>query len=367
MPQLRSVTIEGFRSIKKMELQLRPINVCIGSNGAGKSNLIAFFKMINELMGGRLQQYVATTGRATANLYFGPRITPQLETKLQFEVEQGTNCYRMRLFHAAGDSLIFADETLSYHSHGHSDPQRVSLGVGHQEACVRDCSEDVPLVNTLRKFLNRCRVYHFHDTSQTARVRQYCYVGDNRWIMPDAANLAAVLYRLKSENDVIYRRIVRNVAQVAPFFVDFDLEPSGPNRMDITLNWRHRESDLVFGPHQLSDGTLRAICLIALLQQPRDELPYLVVVDEPELGLHPNALDLIASLFQTVSEYTQVLISTQSSSLVDAFEPEDIVVVEREGEATTFKRPDAEKLREWLEDYSLGEVWEKNVIGGGPH
>lgn len=177
MPQLRSVTIEGFRSIKKMELQLRPINVCIGSNGAGKSNLIAFFKMINELMGGRLQQYVATTGRATANLYFGPRITPQLEAKLQFEVEQGTNCYRMKLFHAAGDSLIFADETLSYHSHGHSDPQRVSLGAGHQEACVRDCSEDVPLVNTLRNFLNRCRVYHFHDTSQTARVRQYCYVG----------------------------------------------------------------------------------------------------------------------------------------------------------------------------------------------
>jgi predicted ATPase len=117
----------------------------------------------------------------------------------------------------------------------------------------------------------------------------------------------------------------------------------------------------------LSDGTLRAICLIALLQQPHDDLPYVIVVDEPELGLHPNALDLIASLFQAVSEHAQVLISTQSSTFVDAFEPEDIVVVEREGEATTFKRPDAEKLREWLEDYSLGEVWEKNVIGGGPH
>ena len=367
MPRLNSVKIEGFRSIKQMDLDLQPVNVCIGANGAGKSNLIAFFKLINELVGGRLQQYIATTGRATANLYFGPRTTLQIAAELKFEVDQGNNAYRMRLFHAAGDSLIFAEEIVSYHSQGHEDPQQIELGAGHREACVREYSDSEPLVNTLRNFLNYCRVYHFHDTSQTARIRQYCYVGDSRWLMPDAANLAAVLYRLKSEHEVIYRRIVRNVTQVAPFFVDFYLEPTGPSGNDITLNWRHRNSDLVFGPHQLSDGTLRAICLIALLQQPKEDLPYVIVVDEPELGLHPHALDLIASLFQTVSEHVQVLVSTQSSTFVDAFEPEDIVVVEREGEATTFRRPDAEKLSEWLEEYSLGEVWEKNVIGGGPH
>ncbi len=367
MPQLRSVKIKGFRSIKQMELELRPINVCIGANGAGKSNLIAFFKMINELMGGRLQQYIATTGRATGNLYFGPRTTPQFEAEMKFETDNGTDVYRIRMLHAAGDSLIFAEEALSCHQTGYITPKRISLGAGHQEACVRDFSGDEPLQNTLRNFLSHCRVYHFHDTSQTARIRQFCYVGDNRWLMPDAANLAAVLYRLKSEHEMVYRRIVRNVTQVAPFFMDFDLEPSGLNRTDIILNWRHRDSDLVFGPHQLSDGTLRAICLISLLQQPQDDLPYVIVVDEPELGLHPHALDLIASLLQAVSEHAQVLISTQSSTFVDAFEPEDIVVVEREAEATTFNRPDAEKLREWLEDYSLGEVWEKNVIGGGPH
>ena len=367
MPQLRSVKIEGFRSIKTMELELGPINVCVGANGAGKSNLIAFFKMINEMMGGRLQQYLATTGRATGNLYFGPRTTPQFEAEMKFDVDNGTDVYRIRMFHAAGDSMIFAEETLSYHQTGYITPKTVSLGAGHQEACVRDFSESEPLQNTLRNFLNHCRVYHFHDTSQTARIRQFCYAGDNRWLMPDAANLAAVLYRLRSEHDVVYRRIVRNVTQVAPFFVDFDLEPSGVNGTDVILNWRHRDSDLIFGPHQLSDGTLRAICLIALLQQPQDDLPYVIVVDEPELGLHPHALDLIASLFQSVSEHAQVLISTQSSTFVDAFEPEDIVVVERQDEATTFARPDADQLREWLEDYSLGEIWEKNVIGGGPH
>ena len=226
--------------------------------------------------------------------------------------------------------------------------------------------EDEPLINTLRNFLNRCRVFHFHDTSQTARIRGHCYLGNDRWLMPDAANLAAVLYRLKTYNVTIYRRIVRNIAQIAPFFVDFDLEPSGPNGTDLFLNWRHRESDLIFGPHQLADGTLRAICLIALLQQPVDDLPYLIVVDEPELGLHPHALELVAALFQAVSEHVQVLISTQSSRFVDSFDPQDIVVVERKGEATTFERPRTSVLEAWLEEYSLGEIWEKNVIGGSP-
>ena len=366
MPRLKEVIVRGFRSIKEMDLKLEPINVCIGANGAGKSNLIEFFKMINELMGGRLQQYIATTGRATANLHFGPKVTPQLEAELRFEADQGTDTYYMRLFYAAGDSLIFADETLSFLGIGFDTPRHTSLGAGHQEAHVRDYSEDIPLINVLRNFLNRCRVFHFHDTSQTARIRQHCYIGDDRWLMPDAANLAAVLFRLKSKNERVYRRIVRNVAQIAPFFVDFDLEPSGLGGKDIILNWRHRESDLVFGPHQLSDGTLRAICLIALLQQPTEDLPYLIVVDEPELGLHPQALELVASLFQAVSDHVQVLISTQSSTFVDAFDPQDIVVVERRGEATTFERPDPKMLDSWLEEYSLGEIWEKNVFGGSP-
>ena len=366
MPRLKSITVRGFRSIKEMDLELGPINICIGANGAGKSNLIEFFKMINELMGGRLQQYIATTGRATANLHFGPKVTPQLEALMRFEADQGTDTYQMRLFYAAGDSLIFADETLSFLGLGYDSPRKQSLGAGHQEALVRDFVEDAPLINVLRNFLNRCRVYHFHDTSQTARIRQHCYIGDDRWLMPDAANLAAVLYRLKNERESIYRRIVRDIAQIAPFFVDFHLEPSGRYGNDIILNWRHRESDLLFGPHQLSDGTLRAICLISLLQQPTEDLPYLIVVDEPELGLHPQALELIASLFQAASENVQILISTQSSTFVDTFEPRDIIVVQRKGEATTFARPDPGILESWLEDYSLGEIWEKNVIGGSP-
>jgi predicted ATPase len=351
-----------------MTLDLRPLNILIGANGAGKSNIIAFFKLVNELMGGRLQQHVGATGGASANLHFGPKITPQLEAELAFEADNGTDTYRMRLFHAAGDTLIFAEEMLSFQQTGYWRPKEVQLGAGHRETWIVDeAAREEPVAKTLRYLLNHCRVYHFHDTSPTSGVRQHCYASDSRWLMPDAANLAAVLYQLKMDNEAIYRRVVGAIRQVAPFFGDFDLEPTAAQQ--IILNWRHRSSDRVFGPHQLSDGTLRAICLIALLSQPKENLPILIVVDEPELGLHPYALNVMGSLFQAASHHTQILVSTQSSTLVDGFEPQDIVVVERDDkdEATEFCRPDTEKLAEWLEDYSLGEVWEKNVIGGGPH
>ena len=227
------------------------------------------------------------------------------------------------------------------------------------------------LSQEVRQFLNGCRVYHFHDTSATAGVRQYCYIGDNDSLLPDAGNLAAFLLRLREENGgTVYQRIVTTIRLIAPFFEDFDLRrnaASDPNKKDITLNWRDRGSDQVFGPHQLSDGTLRAICLITLLMQPEKELPNLIIVDEPELGLHPYALNVVAALFKKASHQTQVLISTQSSSFLDNFDSEDVVVVNREGKESQFARPDPAKLEAWLDEYSLGEAWEKNVIGGGPH
>jgi predicted ATPase len=180
--------------------------------------------------------------------------------------------------------------------------------------------------------------------------------------------LAAFLLRLRDTNGgKAYKRIVTTLRLVAPFFDDFELEPAGPNKKDVILNWRDRDSDQVFGPHQLSDGTLRAACLITLLLQPEDELPDLIVVDEPELGLHPYALNVIASLFKKASHHTQVLIGTQSSSFLDNFDPEDVVVVNREGRESSFARLDPAILEAWLDEYTLGEVWEKNVIGGGPH
>ena len=369
MALLSRIELKGFRSIKEMNLELRPLNVLIGANGAGKSNLVAFFKLLNEMMALRLQQFISTTGRAQANLHFGPKATPQIEATLEFKAEKGMNTYFMRLFHAAGDSLVFAEESLSFLSHGWvGEPMPVDLGKGHLETRIGDeANKGDPIAGALRHFLNHCRVFHFHDTSSTARIRQYCYLGDHRWLMPDAANLAAMLYRWRQANTTVYGRIVQTVGQVAPFFADFDLKPEGPNDRDIILNWRHRNSDSIFGPHQLSDGTLRAICLIALLLQPEEELPDVIIVDEPELGLHPYALNVVAALCQAAAKHAQLVVSTQSSTFLDSFEPEDVVIVERAGDASKFSRPSAEALGNWLEDYGLGEIWEKNVMGGGPH
>jgi predicted ATPase len=365
--RLQRLTLNGFKSIKAIDLELHPLNILIGANGAGKSNLISFFKMLNEMMAGRFQQYVGTSGRAQSLLHFGPKITLQIEAKLEFEVDNDIDTYYIRLFHAAGDTLIFAEETLSFLQTGWVNPRIDPLGAGHQETKISEAAEDGKQTAKILKYLlDRCRVYHFHDTSSTADVRQSCYVGDNRWLMPDAGNLAALLLRFHKKNGgAAYQRIVGTIRLIAPFFDDFVLEPDVSNR--VILNWREKDSDRVFGPHQFSDGTLRAICLATLLLQPEDELPRLIVVDEPELGLHPYALNVVADLFSKAALHTQILISTQSSSFLDNFDPEDVIAVDREGKESQFKRLNSTDLDIWLDEYSLGEVWEKNIIGGGPH
>nr|WP_234300904.1 AAA family ATPase [Sphaerospermopsis aphanizomenoides] len=348
-----------------MDLELRPLNILIGANGAGKSNLISFFKMLNEMMGDRLQQYIAISGYAQSLLHFGPKVTPQIEAELEFIIDNAKDTYNLRLFHAAGDTLIFAEEKLSYWQNSYSSPRIDNLGAGHQETKINEAADrNIETAKTLKFLLNRCRVYHFHDTSSTAAVRQSCYVGDDRWLMPDAGNLAALLLRFREDHNIAYQRIIKTIRLIAPFFDDFVLEPRS-NR--VILNWREKGSDQVFGPHQFSDGTLRAICLTTLLLQPENELPKLIVVDEPELGLHPYALNVVAAMFGKASYYTQILISTQSTSFLDNFNPEDVITVDRVDKESQFERLHPEELEAWLEEYSLGEIWEKNIIGGGPH
>lgn len=365
---LKRLALSGFKSIKSIEIELKPLNIMIGANGAGKSNIISFFKMLNEMMADRFQQYVYVSGRAQSLLHFGSKVTPQIEATLEFEVENGLDKYQMRLFHAAGDSLIFAEENLSFLQSGFTTPRVDELGAGHLETRInRAAEEGLQTAKALRYLLNRCRVYHFHDTSPLAEVRQTCYVGDNRWLMPDAGNLAAMLLRFRNEDKgEAYRRIVETTRLIAPFFDDFVLEEDGAAR--VMLNWREKGSDRVFGPHQFSDGTLRAICLATLLLQTKEELPELIIVDEPELGLHPYALTIVAELFRRAALHTQVLISTQSAAFLDNFEPDDVITVTRNGnKVSELKRLKLDELAIWLDEYSLGEVWIKNIFGGGPH
>lgn len=134
----------------------------------------------------------------------------------------------------------------------------------------------------------------------------------------------------------------------------------------IALRWREAGHDEDFNCHQLSDGSLRFIALATLLLQPESNLPAIVIIDEPELGLHPYAITLLASMIHHASQYRQVIVATQSPALLDHFQPDDVIVVERPGRETEFKRLEPAALAEWLEEYTLSELWDKNVFGGRP-
>ena len=365
---IKKLTIEGFKSIRKLEdFELRSLNVMIGANGAGKSNFVGFFRLLREIIDHRLQLAVTTEGGADALLFMGPKVTQQIVARLHF----GMNGYEFVLKPTVDNRLVFADEATLYQG------SRRSLGSGQTEARLKDI-KDAPGVfakhgvpHYVYGAVSSWVVYHFHDTSSTAGVRRQGPINDNVSLRPNADNLAAYLYRIQSTHADIYRKIRDVVRLAAPFFDDFKLRPVPTNTELIQLEWSQRDSDYVFRPSQLSDGTLRFICLATALLQP--SLPETVLFDEPELGLHPYALTLLANLFQQAAKAfgsfvsKQVIVSTQSAPLLSEFAPEDVIVVERAQGQSSFRRLESGNLSDWLQEYSLGELWQKNVLGGRPH
>lgn len=357
---LRSITVEGYTSIRSARVELRDLNVLIGANGAGKSNFISALALLGRIVDAELNLFVGRAGGASALLHGGSKGDARISLGLDFS----PSAYEATLIPAARDELIFSDERIRFHGEDRTQPVDSSLGRGHRETLLLEeigrygwDSVAGHVVDTLRG----CRVFHFHDTGPNAPVKQTGYASDNIALHPDAGNLAAVLLRLQQTDGATYRRIVLSVRQVAPFFRDFVLaEENGRLR----LRWRQEGSDVVFPADALSDGTLRFICLTTLLSLP--DLPNLVVLDEPELGLHPYAIVQLADMLRAASHDSQVLIATQSVTLMNQFGLDDLIVVERVGGASVFDRPDPERLRAWLTDYSLGELWEKNLLGARP-
>lgn len=365
MVALSRVHIEGFTSMRYTDVELKPINVCIGANGSGKSNLVSFFQMLSFMMTGAFQEFVGRRGYAHSLLHYGPGKTETLQFQLDFPVPTGVCSYAARLAHAAGDTLIFAEEKTGHTRSGGACQWEI-LGSGHKESLLPTLESPSTTARTALWRMSRLREYHVHDTSQEAAIRGKGYIGDNRYLRADAGNLAACLLRLKNEQLQVYERIVRTIRQVAPFFKDFELTPASDNDKYVSLDWRDRHQDYVFGPSQLSDGSLRAMALLTALLRPKDELPQLMILDEPELGLHPYAISILADLMHQVSHDCQILVSTQSTALLDHFDAADVIVADRQGGESQFRRLDEAALDGWIEEYALSELWEKNVLGGRP-
>jgi predicted ATPase len=370
--QIESLRVAGFLSLKEAEISFDRLNVLIGSNGAGKSNLLRLFELLQALADGSLQTFVARSGGADALLHYGRKHTQQIEIHIRFQrSEQLANGYKCRLIPAAGDILIIDEEFVEFHDRqffrrpytqaGHV--RRFESALSQLESAFENPT-DYGIARYVRDCLRSYRVYHFHDTSPSAPVKQRGYLHDNIQLHHDARNLAAMLYRMREEYAEQYAHLLEVVRLNAPFLHDFVLEPLTGDR--ILLRWRASGSEVVFGADALSDGTLRYICLCTLLIQPPEWRPSTILIDEPELGLHPFAITVVSELMRAASQHTQLIISTQSPLLLNQFEPSEIIVVERHGNGSEFRRLSPERLEAWLKDYTIGELWEKNLIGGRP-
>lgn len=367
MPEikLKSFSIKGYKSIKSINKFIpSSLNILIGPNGAGKSNFISFFKFLSWILNsdGKLQEYVAYLGGANDILHDGADTTKSIDAHIQLETSSGINDYSFSLMFAKPDKLVFREEKYRFASrHIAGEPRWSSCGAGHLEAHLPEVTNPtaIAILNLLRKLI----VYQFHNTSDTAPMRLNWSVSDGRWLKQNGENLGSFLFRIQKDEKPYYLRIIKYIRLVLPFFDDFELYDEFGQ---ILLRWKEKGTSKIFNAGQASDGMLRTIALISLLAQNPKDLPSVLFLDEPELGLHPSAIDLIAGLIKAASSQCQVFVATQSISLVNNFELEDLVVIDRKGRSSEYKRPDSESLQAYLEEFSTGEIWEKNIIGGRP-
>lgn len=362
--RLNKLKINGYKSIKSLELELKPLNILIGSNGVGKSNFIGFFKFMKKILDKDLQTYTAEQGGANKILHFGSKVTSEIYFALQFI----PNGYKATLLPTANDRFIFKEELTFFFADtiGYSGGTKAYTlnNNGGENSKLPNRAHTMSSEGHIVRYIQDWKVYHFHDTSSTARVKQTCNINDCTVLSPDGANISAFLRCIREQSQKSYEQIVKTIQRVAPFFQDFILEPEVNNNDTIKLKWKHKGTDEYFDANDLSDGTLRFICLTTLLLQPN--LPTIILLDEPELGLHPYALKILAGMFKKISKKTQIIASTQSVTLADNFDIEDIIVANRKDNQSVYERLEKEKYKEWLSEYSLGEIWQKNLIGGVP-
>jgi predicted ATPase len=366
--RLDYISVKGFKSIASIDnLALRPINVMIGPNGSGKSNFIGVFSFLHAVREGRMQDYVRRSGGADQLLHFGSKVSREMQFHISFQNE--VNQYRLVLQPTNDDSLYVADEQIFFW-----DKERYPERPWSKHAIPREAGREAGIsdpetkktADWVRQKLGMWRLYHVHDTSSSGPMRKTTKINDNGFLRPDGSNLATFLYLLQQKHSEVYSLIRRTVQRIAPFFDDFILRPDPLNTEMIRLAWKHKSSDQYFGASALSDGSMRFIVLATLFLQPEEYRPSVILVDEPELGLHPYAISLLAALVKQASAKTQVILSTQSPLLLDHFQPEDVLVANRIEDATQLTRLESAPLKAWLEDYSLGQLWEKNELGGRP-
>lgn len=351
-----SISIKGYKSFKDITLPLNRINMLIGSNGSGKSNLLSLFELLGASYDGQLARFVAQYGGVDKLFHKGRKTTDRISVTLL----DGKNSYILNLMDSDGH-LIVESEKLGYTSY--SDHWTFNIiSQFSSETALRDYHGALR-GEYIKKYISQIKKFHFHDTGRKSPFTGESDIrNDSYKLYSHGENLAAFLYKIRSEAPLVYKRMVKLIQSIAPFFLDFYLEPNEAGT--IRLQWRDKYSEMIYGPNDLSDGTIRFIALTVLFMQPN--LPKIIVIDEPELGLHPVAIEKLAGLIKMAAQRgTQIIAATQSAELISNFNPEDVLTVNQHDGETVVNRLDGESLSKWLDDYTLDDLWKQRIMEGG--
>ena len=365
--KLREVTIKGYKSIaydNPVTLKLGDVSILLGANGAGKSNIIGFFRMLSYMMSKSFGRYVEMEGTSNSLLHYGAKKTPVMSGTLKFAANNSENTYQFSLSNATPDRLIITEERIKWHRNGEEKPYESSLETNFKESSLAE--SDNVIAKSIYKMLSFCKVYQFHDSSAEGPLRQSCPVETANYLQSHGNNLPSFLLFLRNNYQESYKRIVDYVRDVVPQFQDFYLEPA--NNF-ISLRWMdYSATDYRLNAYQFSDGSIRFIALATLLLQPAETMPNVIILDEPELGLHPYAITQLAEMIKDASIHAQVIVATQSKDLVDHFDIDNVSVVEMDEktQSTSVHQLNEEDYKLWLEHYTVSELWDKNIIGGRP-
>lgn len=353
---MNKIDINGYKSIRQLSLELKPINILIGANGSGKSNFLSFFDFLKQIYRRNLQESVALKGIDTF-LYKGEKVTTEISAHLYFP---NTNGYSF-ILKKGDDRFIFTEEALWCDNPQYPNPFDVTSGKLGPESKLS--SQTIPRAYYIRRYLDQLAKYHFHDTGENSPFNKVSNIeNDIFYLYEKGSNLSALLYHIREKEPIVYQLIVQTIQSIAPYFFDFFLRPE--KNGNLKLRWQSRYSSTVYGASDLSDGTIRFIALATLFLQPG--LSQTIIIDEPELGLHPAAIAKLAGLIRSVAaKGYQVIIATQSTDLISHFDPEDIITVDQIDGESRFTRLDSEELAVWLEDYTIDDLWKRNIIRTG--
>lgn len=358
--KLRAFEIRGFKSIRDQRVDIGDINIVIGPNGAGKSNLIEAFQCLRSVIFD-LKEYVTRRGGADAMVFKGTKTTKEVFLAL----DASPYGYSCRLVPDTSDLLRIEGETVKTPNESHEvspGGYRSILQTKITAALSTELFEKTDFDFGVHILF--WTAFHFQYTGPDAAIQKMQHVHDEGLLHSDGGNLAPFLFSIKKHEPASYGRIVQTIRRVAPFFKDFILEPEKHNPKKILLRWRHEGIERPFFASEFPDGLQRFVCLATVLLQP--DPPKVILIDEPELGLHPFAIHLLGGLIRKAATKCQVIAATQSVTLANQFSYEDIIVADREDEESVFSRLSQEEVSQWLEEYGIGDLWEKNLLGGTP-